>query len=144
MFSKFRRYIRYKNRVTTKQQFDKLVELMEKHPETGRGKPQFGCSKNKTKELWEEFSVELNNLGPPSRTAQEWGRVWIHYKANLKRKLTNNRSNLLPTGGGHSQEVSLNPLEETEKGVDTIMDNFIAASSNPCEVKIKSLDRPTS
>ncbi|XP_046805603.1 uncharacterized protein LOC124419578 [Lucilia cuprina] len=45
-----------KNRVTTKQQFEKLVELMEKHPETGRGKPQFGCSKNKNKELWEEFA----------------------------------------------------------------------------------------
>lgn len=48
---------------------------MEKHPETGRGKPQFGCSKNKNKELWEEFAVVLNSLGPPSRTAHEWGRV---------------------------------------------------------------------
>lgn len=64
-----------KNKVTTARQFEKLVELMRKHPDTGRGKPQFGGSKNKTKELWEVFAMELNSLGPPSRTAQEWGRV---------------------------------------------------------------------
>ncbi|XP_017469228.1 PREDICTED: uncharacterized protein LOC108361172 [Rhagoletis zephyria] len=86
---------------------------MEKHPETGRGKPQFGSSKSKSKGLWEQFAIELNSLAPPTRTAHEWGRVWIHYKANLKRKLANNRSNILATGGGPSQEVSLNPLEES-------------------------------
>ncbi|XP_049314888.1 uncharacterized protein LOC125778972 [Bactrocera dorsalis] len=102
-----------KNKVTTKKQFEKLVELMEKFPEVGRGKPQFGNSKLKIKELWESVALQLNCLGPPSRTAYEWGRVWIHYKASLKKKLANNRNNYLATGGGPSQEQSLSPMEES-------------------------------
>ncbi|XP_067619400.1 uncharacterized protein [Eurosta solidaginis] len=102
-----------KNKISTKDQIERLIELMERHPEVGRGKPQFGCSQNRVKELWEEFALELNSLGPPTRTAPEWTRVWVHYKANLKRKLSNNRNNLVATGGGPSHEKSLSPLEES-------------------------------
>lgn len=42
-----------KNNIATKQQFGKLVKIVEKDPETGRGNPQFGSSKSKTKDLWE-------------------------------------------------------------------------------------------
>lgn len=40
-----------KNNIATKQQFGKLVKIVEKDPETGRGNPQFGSSKSKTKDL---------------------------------------------------------------------------------------------
>ncbi|XP_067648328.1 uncharacterized protein [Eurosta solidaginis] len=102
-----------KNKISTKDQIERLIELMERRPEFGRGKPQFGCSQNRVKEIWEEFALELNSFGPPTRTASEWTRVWVHYKANLKRKLSNNRNNLVATGGGPSQEKSLSPLEES-------------------------------
>lgn len=39
-------------------------------------------------------------------------KVWIHYKANLKRKLSKNKENFLATGGGPSQEISLTSSEE--------------------------------
>ncbi|XP_036327992.1 uncharacterized protein LOC118740527 isoform X5 [Rhagoletis pomonella] len=84
-------------KITNKQQFDLLVALMEQNLDIARGKRPYGSSRQDVKETWEQFAVELNNLGPPTRTGPEWQRVWIHHKAKLKRKLA--------TGGGPSQEV---------------------------------------
>ncbi|XP_017491304.1 PREDICTED: uncharacterized protein LOC108379462, partial [Rhagoletis zephyria] len=101
-----------KLKISNKQQIDRLVDLVEKHPDIGRGKGQYGSSRQETKDTWVQFAVELNSLGPPSRTGPEWQRVWIHYKANLKGKLAKNKESFLATGGGPSQEVSLTASEE--------------------------------
>lgn len=100
-------------KVTNKHQFERMISLLEQHPEIGRGKGHFGSSKDDVKKTWERFAVELNSLGPPVRTSPEWQRVWIHYKANVKRKVSNNRRNVVATGGGASQEISLTPLEQS-------------------------------
>ncbi|XP_017483899.1 PREDICTED: uncharacterized protein LOC108372678 [Rhagoletis zephyria] len=94
-------------KISNKQQIDSLVDLVEKHPDIGRGKGQYGSSRQETKDTWVQFAVELNSLGPPSRTGPEWQRVSIHYKANLKRKLAKNKENFLAT-----QEANLTASEE--------------------------------
>ncbi len=47
---------------------------------------------NKTKS-WENLMSELNLLGPPSHTVDEWKRVLSQYKTNSKKKKATQESN---------------------------------------------------
>lgn len=52
-----------------------MIDLIEQNPEIGRGKGHYGSSRQDVKKTWEQIAVELNSLGPPSRTGPEWQRV---------------------------------------------------------------------
>ncbi|XP_055902899.1 uncharacterized protein LOC129939055 [Eupeodes corollae] len=104
-------------KITKPAQFERLIDVLQQKPELARGKGQFGSTKRTQDEEWENIAVQLNIIGPPSRTAKEWQRVWIHYKGNLKRKLANNKLNLKTTGGGTSQHITLTNLEESVVGL---------------------------
>uniref|UniRef100_A0A0A1X5I0 Regulatory protein zeste n=1 Tax=Zeugodacus cucurbitae TaxID=28588 RepID=A0A0A1X5I0_ZEUCU len=103
-----------KNKVSTKQQLDRLVDLVKKNPNIGRGKRIYGTRRDEINKTWDKYADELNSLGPPTRTATEWQRVWIHYKANLKRKLARTKEHLETNAGrlGAFHEISLSATEE--------------------------------
>ncbi|XP_017486241.1 PREDICTED: uncharacterized protein LOC108374742, partial [Rhagoletis zephyria] len=69
-------------------------------------------TKANTEHVWKEISSKLNCYGPPTRTSVEWQRVWIHFKAKLKKKMPHNRRNISITGGGPSDEISLSALKQ--------------------------------
>ncbi|XP_037041744.1 putative leucine-rich repeat-containing protein DDB_G0290503 [Bradysia coprophila] len=66
---------------TTPQQIQTITESFEEI-----------CGKKLSKQdlnlFWDKLTTELNNVGPPFRTSDEWRRVWIMHKANKKRKYT--------------------------------------------------------
>ncbi|XP_055914609.1 uncharacterized protein LOC129947881 [Eupeodes corollae] len=97
---------------TNKNQFEKLVELMESNPNLARGVGEFGSSKKNQKEYWDQFATTLNSLGPPTRDGKEWHKVWLDYKLKIKRKLSMNKAEVVATGGGKYSQVSLTPLEQ--------------------------------
>lgn len=105
--------------ITTKQQFDILIEEMQANPNVARGVRLFGETKATTDEVWKSIAMKLNSYGPPTRTPDEWQRVWVHFKAKLKKKIAQNKRNINVTGGGPSQEVSLSPLEQTAANSST-------------------------
>uniref|UniRef100_A0A1A9V949 Myb_DNA-bind_5 domain-containing protein n=1 Tax=Glossina austeni TaxID=7395 RepID=A0A1A9V949_GLOAU len=88
-------------KITNKKQFKGMVEWMKQHPDIAKGKGHYGPNKCQLKEKIEELASEMNAYGPPIRLPEEWLRVWTHFKANLKRKIANNKKNL-----------HLSPLEE--------------------------------
>lgn len=111
-----------------------MVEWMERHPDFARGKGHFGSSKQQFKTQEEEIAEMLNSFGPPTRNGSDWHRVttfaiynyfhnknvrclffkvWINFKSNVKKKLSNNKQNSKATGGGVSMAMVLSPLEET-------------------------------
>ncbi|XP_050338578.1 uncharacterized protein LOC126765037 [Bactrocera neohumeralis] len=81
--------------VSTKQQLEKLVALMEENPQFARGI----CTKVQAATKWEGFALELNCLGPPTRPAAKWMRVWADMKSNTKKKLSQNKAEYRATGG---------------------------------------------
>ncbi|XP_058977683.1 uncharacterized protein LOC131802162 [Musca domestica] len=83
------------------------------NPNLARGIRVFGETKATANEAWEKISDNLNSHGPPTRAPEEWQRVWIQFKAKLKKKMSQNKRNLNATGGGPSQEVRLSPLCST-------------------------------
>ncbi|KNC32770.1 hypothetical protein FF38_10751 [Lucilia cuprina] len=99
-------------KITTKHQFDLLVQQMELYPRIARGVRGFGDTKATVDETWKEISEKLNSCGPPMRTPEEWQRVWIHFKAKLKKKMANNHRNIYTTGGGPLEEISLSQIEQ--------------------------------
>lgn len=107
-------------KITTKQQFEMLIAQMEANPNLARGIRLFGETKSTTEELWKGIAEQLNSYGPPTRTPDEWQRVWIHFKAKLKKKMAENKRNLYATGGGPSQQVPLSPLEQTAADIINI------------------------
>lgn len=104
-------------KITTKQQFEVLIARMEANPNVARGVRLFGQTKATTDEVWKAIAEDLNSYGPPTRTPDEWQRVWVHFKAKLKKKMAQNKRNHNITGGGPSQEVSLSALEQAAADV---------------------------
>lgn len=37
--------------------------------------------------LWEDLTVQLNELGPPTKTSKEWKKAWSGYKYSNKKRL---------------------------------------------------------
>uniref|UniRef100_A0A1B0AM08 Regulatory protein zeste n=1 Tax=Glossina palpalis gambiensis TaxID=67801 RepID=A0A1B0AM08_9MUSC len=103
-------------KITNKKQFKAMVEWMKQHPDIAKGKGHYGPNKCQLKEKIEELAFEMNAYGPPIRLPEEWLRVWTHFKANLKRKIANNKKSL-----------HLSPMEEA------------VANLTKCNVLTKSL-----
>lgn len=74
-------------KITTRQQFEILIQQMEENPNIARGVRAFGETKANTEQVWNEIAEKLNSHGPPTRTKDEWQKVWIHFKAKLKKNV---------------------------------------------------------
>ncbi|XP_036320071.1 uncharacterized protein LOC118734459 [Rhagoletis pomonella] len=61
--------------VSNKKQLARLVELMQKNSDLGKGI----CGKVQGKASWERVAVELNSLGPPMRSWEKWLKVKYNY-----------------------------------------------------------------
>lgn len=64
---------------TKPKQFALIADFYEKHNEEFLSKDTFD-------KLWDELSIQLNLLGPPTHSWQEWKRIWSEHKYNKKRK----------------------------------------------------------
>lgn len=54
-----------------------LLAFMQRHSDVAKGKPSPRLSgpKEFLGELWESFTVEINNRGPPVRNSKAWKKV---------------------------------------------------------------------
>ncbi|XP_073819965.1 uncharacterized protein isoform X2 [Musca autumnalis] len=69
-----------RTKVTTKKQFDTMVQILQNNPNLARGYSN-GIKKISVKEEWNKISTKLNILGPPVRTG--W-RVIVENVNNLQ------------------------------------------------------------
>lgn len=63
-----------KVKVTNANQFQKLVDELEKNPSLAKGFRR-GTVPCNFKEQWEDIAKNLNSLGPPIRTGDGWQKV---------------------------------------------------------------------
>ncbi|XP_073830328.1 uncharacterized protein [Musca autumnalis] len=116
-----------KFKVTTRKQFDKMVELLQENPNLARGYSS-GLQKTNIKEEWNKISTKLNALGPPVRTGEGWMKVWADFKFKLRKKLVTNKAESRATGGGPFQQCTLSATEEAASSL-LQLDTIINASS---------------
>ncbi|XP_055640365.1 uncharacterized protein LOC129777847 [Toxorhynchites rutilus septentrionalis] len=96
-----------KNKTTTKNQFERIVLLLEQEPDIAKG-----FSRGNSGPYWDDLAAEVNSLGPPIRDGSGWKKVWADYKSGLKRKLAHNKREQRATGGGPNKIINLSELEE--------------------------------
>ncbi|XP_037886789.1 uncharacterized protein LOC119635849 [Glossina fuscipes] len=118
-------------KITNKKQFKAMVEWMKQHPDIAKGKGHYGPNKCQLKEKIEELAFEMNAYGPPIRLPEEWLRVWTHFKANLKRKIANNKKSL-----------HLSPMEEAVANLTkcNVLTKSLRASLGSSGKKVKEND----
>ncbi|XP_017470425.1 PREDICTED: uncharacterized protein LOC108362086, partial [Rhagoletis zephyria] len=83
---------------------------MQQRPEIAQGFSKI--SKEEVMEFWENVAKELNSLGPPTKDVSSWKKVWLDWKAYIKRKLADNKREQLATGGGRNRQHTFNEMEE--------------------------------
>ncbi|XP_067619890.1 uncharacterized protein [Eurosta solidaginis] len=96
--------------VTTRQQYSRLLELLQQQPEMAQGFTK--CPKEDVHKFWENVANELNSLGPPTKDVTTWKKVYVDWKSYVKRKLMENKREQTATGGGRNRQHSLTDLEE--------------------------------
>ncbi|XP_073847600.1 uncharacterized protein isoform X1 [Musca autumnalis] len=112
-----------RTKVTTKKQFDTMVQILQNNPNLARGYSN-GIKKISVKEEWNKISTKLNILGPPVRTGEGWMKVWADYKFKLRKKLVHNKAECRATGGGSFKQYILTDTEEAASSLlqlDTIV-----------------------
>ncbi|KAL0860005.1 hypothetical protein ABMA27_010320 [Loxostege sticticalis] len=68
-----------------------------------------------TQRAWETVANKLNSVTDGvSKTAEQWRRYWVEWKAKTKAKGADNRRNAMRTGGGPNRLI---PLTEFEKRI---------------------------
>ncbi|XP_037931809.1 uncharacterized protein LOC119666601 [Teleopsis dalmanni] len=65
-----------------------------------------------TDQLWAELTGELNSHGPPSKDIQGWKKVWLDWKATVRKKIAHNNSEARATGGGPFNKYVLTAAEK--------------------------------
>ncbi|XP_055912673.1 uncharacterized protein LOC129946485 [Eupeodes corollae] len=98
------------SKTTNKQQHNKLYEALSRKPDIAKGYTK--RTKEEINLFWEELKTDLNLLGPPIKDAGTWRKVWLDWKAYVKRKLTENQLEHNATGGGSYKKHSFSMLEE--------------------------------
>ncbi|XP_050340723.1 uncharacterized protein LOC126767189, partial [Bactrocera neohumeralis] len=96
--------------ITTKQQYALMVELLQQKPEMAQGFTK--CPKEEVAAVWNNMAQELNSVGPPIKDISSWKKVWLDWKAYIKRKLVENKKEQSATGGGRNRQHHFNELEE--------------------------------
>jgi hypothetical protein len=92
---------------------------MEEHPDFAKGRVEstnFGLD---CQSHWEILTEELNVLGPPVKTKEQWIRVWYDLKDRIRRKIREHKKAVMATGGGNPE--SLPTLSEIEKRINGLL-----------------------
>ncbi|XP_039954227.1 uncharacterized protein LOC120770713 [Bactrocera tryoni] len=58
------------------------------------------------------MAQELNSVGLPIRDIYSWKKIWLDWKAYIKRKLVENKKEQSATGGGRNKQHHFSELEE--------------------------------
>ncbi|XP_055589423.1 uncharacterized protein LOC129741702 [Uranotaenia lowii] len=109
-----------KLRITNQLQFAELVRRMELNPSVAKGlkyAEATNVSRQNFHVIWADTTEALNSLGPPTRTAAEWQKVWADFKLKTKSKLLKNKKDLNATGGGPNNSTPLTACEEAVVGL---------------------------
>ncbi|XP_050339699.1 uncharacterized protein LOC126766038 [Bactrocera neohumeralis] len=96
--------------IATKQQYALMVELLQQKPEMAQGFTK--CPKEEVASFWNNMAQELNSFGPPIKDIFSWKKVWLDWKAYLKRKLLENKKEQSATGSGRNRQHHFSELEE--------------------------------
>ncbi|XP_016975434.1 uncharacterized protein LOC108041894 [Drosophila rhopaloa] len=95
----------------TAQQDAIFVAFMERHPIISKN--YLKGDKQAAEAAWKRLSNELNSVGPPTKEACEWKRVWKDWKSCIRKKITNNRlEDSKDSGKGSLYQDTLTPLED--------------------------------
>ncbi|XP_055905759.1 uncharacterized protein LOC129941212 [Eupeodes corollae] len=97
--------------ITNRAQFQRLFEMLQEKPEIAQGYSKI--PKEEINAFWEQVKTELNSSGPPSKDATAWRKVWLDWKAYIKRKMTENKKESKATGGGSNKMHTFSILEES-------------------------------
>lgn len=91
-------------------------------------------------ELWETLAVELNEMGPPIRTAMQWRRVWSVFKYNTKRTLarggTSSQSRLKTRRSGNRRAASKGRTNARTSARETFSSQTGSSGSCPIQGKL--------
>ncbi|XP_053949331.1 uncharacterized protein LOC128857605 [Anastrepha ludens] len=96
--------------VTTRQQYASLLELIKEKPEIAQGFSK--CSKEEVTVFWQNVAKQLNSIGPPTKDVSNWKKVWLDWKAYIKRKLSENKREQTTTGGARYKQHHFNEMKE--------------------------------
>ncbi|XP_067614460.1 uncharacterized protein [Eurosta solidaginis] len=94
----------------TRQQYADLLELLQEKPSMAHGFSK--CSEEEASEFWKKVAEELNSMGQPQKDITSWKKVWLDWKAYIKRKLAENKKEQTATGGGRNRQHHFNEMEE--------------------------------
>ncbi|XP_050339141.1 uncharacterized protein LOC126765576 [Bactrocera neohumeralis] len=87
-----------------------MVELLQQKPKMAQGFTK--CPKEEVAAFWNNMAQELNSVGPPIKDISSSKKVWLDWKAYIKRKLVENKKEQSATGGGRYRQHHFNELEE--------------------------------
>ncbi|XP_039970170.1 uncharacterized protein LOC120782085 [Bactrocera tryoni] len=87
-----------------------MVELLQQKPEMAQGFTK--CPKEEVAAFWNNMAQELSSVGPPIKDISSWKKVWLDWKAYIKRKLVENKKEQSATGGGRNRQHHFHELEE--------------------------------
>ncbi|XP_055904992.1 uncharacterized protein LOC129940627 [Eupeodes corollae] len=116
--------------ITNKTQYQRLLDLLQENPEIAQGYTK--ATKEEVAAFWDTVKEELNSLGPPLKDASSWRKVWLDWKAYIKRKLVENKKEIKATGGGMNRTHSFSDLEEIViklTGLETSTSEFKSSRS---------------
>ncbi|CAH0720891.1 unnamed protein product, partial [Brenthis ino] len=101
-------------------QMDILLEFAESNSDIALGRLTGGpLAHQATRQAWVSVANKLNAIAEGStKTADQWRRYWIEFKAKTKSKAADSRRNASATGGGPNKLV---PLTDTEERVLAII-----------------------
>lgn len=94
--------------VSNKYQLTLLVDLLCRNPNIAKGI----CSKPEAQMKFEEFAIQLNEIGPPEREWHKWMRVWTDLKCKVKKKKIEKQAVSCPPGAVRNPRIHLSELEE--------------------------------
>ncbi|XP_062127148.1 uncharacterized protein LOC133839559 [Drosophila sulfurigaster albostrigata] len=61
---------------------------------------------------WSELAGALNAIGPPIKDVAGWKKVWCDWKANIRKKIAQNKAEVRATGGGPYCQQPLTAMEK--------------------------------
>ncbi|XP_055842275.1 uncharacterized protein LOC129909243 isoform X3 [Episyrphus balteatus] len=97
---------------TNKQQLQRFIELLQSNVEVARAT----SLKHEAIYKWDEFTLQLNKLGPPKKDWEQWFRVWSELKAMVRKKnkkACQPPTKTLPNGTLIKHVVQFTELEKT-------------------------------
>lgn len=62
------------------------MEFMRKHPDMARNFTK--GDRVTVAATWADVALQLNSVGPPTKTADKWRKVWKDWKLTIKKKIT--------------------------------------------------------